>query len=135
MIYLSIYLYIYIEFDKTFGSSFVGEKQRLFMEINILLIIIIFLIGLVNENTALKTELSELRGERERERERERCHLFSVGHFVTVQTQYKESLQTLQDQTSLITQLESDLTRIQPYLPPRTEGEVIDNILIINYNC
>ena len=114
------------------------EKNRgLFLEVNTLLIIVIFLLGLVNENTSLKTELSELRGERERERERERdvCPLFSVGHFVTIQTQYKESLQTLQDQTSLITQLESDLTRIQPYLPPRTEGEVINNILIINYNC
>lgn len=62
--------------------------------------------ALVNENTGLKTELSELQ-----------------DHFSSVQKEYKNSLQTIQDQSNLIGHLEGDLTRIQPFLPQRTEGE------------
>ena len=47
-----------------------------------------------------------------------------VDHFKSVQDQCKESLNTIQTQNSLISQLEADLTRIRPYLPPRAEAEV-----------
>lgn len=52
--------------------------------------------------------------------------LFGIisDHFTRVQNQYKESLKTIQDQRKLIGQLEADLTRIRPYLPPRSEAEV-----------
>ena len=33
-------------------------------------------------------------------------------------------LQTVQEQKNLISQLETDLLRAQPYMPVRTEGEV-----------
>ena len=47
-----------------------------------------------------------------------------IDHFSSVQKEYKNSLQTIQDQSNLIGHLEGDLTRIQPFLPQRTEGEV-----------
>ena len=47
-----------------------------------------------------------------------------VDHFKSVQDQCNESLNTIQTQNSLISQLEADLTRIRPYLPPRAEAEV-----------
>ncbi|XP_003384163.1 PREDICTED: protein CASP-like [Amphimedon queenslandica] len=62
--------------------------------------------GLMNENTRLKTELSELR-----------------IHFSSLQRQHNETLQSVQDQQLLINQLETDLAQIQPYLPPRPEAE------------
>jgi homeobox protein cut-like len=62
--------------------------------------------GLVSENTGLKTELAELR-----------------SHFATLQTECNESHQTIFDQRSLISRLESDLANIRPFLPPRTEAE------------
>lgn len=49
-----------------------------------------------------------------------------LDHFTSLQAQYEDSLQSIQNQLVLITQLEGDLGRIQPYLPPRTEGEVRD---------
>lgn len=61
--------------------------------------------GLQNENTSLKLELSELR-----------------GHFSSLQTQHSELLQTVQEQKNLIGQLESDLLRVQPYIPHRPEA-------------
>ena len=41
-----------------------------------------------------------------------------------MQSQYAEAQQALLDQKTLISQLEADLARVRPFLPPRTEGEV-----------
>lgn len=97
-----------------------------------LLSLLLVFLGLMNENTGLKTELSELRGKKregweggsEGGREASLCILSSPVHFSSLQSQYNDSLQTIQNQQSLINQLEGDLACIQPYLPPRTEGEV-----------
>ena len=52
------------------------------------------------------------------------CVSFLVDHFASLQSQHDHALQSVQDQKQLITQLESDLARVRPFLPPRTEGEV-----------
>ena len=51
-------------------------------------------------------------------------HISIVDHFGSLQSQHDHALQSVQDQKQLITQLESDLARVRPFLPPRTEGEV-----------
>lgn len=90
-------------------------------------LLLVFL-GLMNENTGLKTELSELRGNKREGGRKASLHILSSPpppvHFSSLQSQYNDSLQAIQNQQSLINQLEGDLARIQPYLPPRTEGEV-----------
>ena len=42
----------------------------------------------------------------------------------SLQLQRDETEQVVQEQKSLISELESHLSRVQPYLPVRTEGEV-----------
>jgi homeobox protein cut-like len=43
-------------------------------------------------------------------------------HFTSLEEQHRESLQTAQDQKSLIAQLEADLGKVQPFLAVGLEG-------------
>ena len=47
-----------------------------------------------------------------------------TDHFNSLQQQHTSTLQTVQEQSTLIKQLESDLSLVQPYIPVREEGEV-----------
>lgn len=51
------------------------------------------------------------------------CLFCCPEHFGSLQRQHTDALQTSQEQKTLIAQLESDLSRVQPYLPVRGEGE------------
>lgn len=62
--------------------------------------------ALQNENMSLKLELSELR-----------------EHFTSLEQQHRASLQSLQEQKTLIAQLESDLSQVQPFLAASVEGQ------------
>lgn len=52
-----------------------------------------------------------------------KLELCFADHFSSLQSQHSEALQNTQDQKTLIAQLEADLSRVQPYLAVRGEGE------------
>ena len=45
-----------------------------------------------------------------------------LEHFTTLQQEHTPTLQTLQEQRELITQLEADLSKVQPFLSLKGEG-------------
>ena len=51
-----------------------------------------------------------------------------IEHFGTLQQQHSETLQTAQEHKTLIGKLETDLSKVQPFLSVRGEGEGQANI-------